>query len=44
MARSVAGVISISTSYAKQESVIQYDQKLAKPSQFHKLLKVLGIK
>lgn len=38
------GVISVGTSYVKQESVITYDPKLAKPSQFHEIIKGLGYK
>lgn len=38
------GVISTSTSYAKQESVITYDPKLAKPAQFKIVIEKLGYK
>ena len=36
------GVISTSTSYAKQESVITYDPKLTSPSQFTTVIEKLG--
>ena len=36
------GVISAKTSYAKQESVITFDPKLAKPSQFTTTIQKLG--
>ena len=36
------GVISTSTSYAKQESVITYDPKLTNPSQFTTVIEKLG--
>lgn len=36
------GVISTSTSYAKQESVITYDPGLADPSQFSSVIQKLG--
>lgn len=38
------GVISTSTSYAKQESVITYDPKLTDPSKFTSVIKKLGYK
>jgi len=38
----LSGVISASTSYAKQESVIIYDPTLAKPADFSKTIKSLG--
>jgi len=38
----LSGVISSSTSYAKQESVIVYDPTLAKPADFSKTIKSLG--
>jgi copper chaperone CopZ len=38
------GVLSVTTSYAKQESVINYDPKLAKPSQFTSIIEKLGYK
>ncbi|MEI8232223.1 MAG: heavy metal-associated domain-containing protein [bacterium] len=38
------GVISSITSYAKQESLITYDPKLVKPSQFTIVIKKLGYK
>ena len=38
----LSGVISSSTSYAKQESVIIYDPTLAKPADFSKTIKSLG--
>jgi len=38
------GVISTSTSYAKQESVITYDPKLARPAQFNVVIEKLGYK
>lgn len=36
------GVISTSTSYAKQESVITYDPGLTDPSQFSSVIQKLG--
>lgn len=36
------GVISTSTSYAKQESVITYDPKLATPTSFTQVIRKLG--
>ena len=36
------GVISISTSYAKQESVITYDPELVAPSAFATVIEKLG--
>ncbi len=36
------GVISTSTSYAKQESVITYDPKLTSPSKFTTIIEKLG--
>ena len=38
------GVISSTTSYAKQESVITYDPKLAKPAVFISAIEKLGYK
>jgi len=38
------GVVSSITSYAKQESVITYDSKLVKSSQFKAVIKKLGYK
>ncbi len=38
------GVISTSTSYAKQESVITYDSALADPSHFTPVIENLGYK
>jgi len=38
------GVFSVSTSYAKQESVITYDPKLANLSQFRTVIENLGYK
>lgn len=38
------GVISVSTSYAKQESVITYDPKLVKPTVFKSAIEKLGYK
>ncbi|EKD80748.1 MAG: ATPase, Cu++ transporting, beta polypeptide [uncultured bacterium] len=38
------GVISISTSYAKQESVITYDPTLIDPSHFKPIIEKLGYK
>jgi len=38
------GVISVSTSYAKQESVITYDPNLANPARFTTIIKNLGYK
>ncbi len=36
------GVISTSTSYAKQESVITYDPKQATPAKFSEVIEKLG--
>mgnify|MGYP001601096022 FL=1 len=36
------GVLSTSTSYAKQESVITYDPNLAKPATFARVIEKLG--
>jgi len=36
------GVVSVSTSYAKQESTITYDPSLAKPATFTKAIEKLG--
>ena len=38
------GVTSVSTSYAKQETIITYDPLLVKPSQFKSIIKDLGYK
>lgn len=38
------GVLSTSTSYAKQESVITYDAKLTGPAQFKLVIEKLGYK
>lgn len=38
------GVIATSTSYAKQESIITYDPKLTKSSQFASIIEKLGYK
>lgn len=38
----ISGVVSSNTSYAKQESVVVYDPKLVKPTQFTKTIEKLG--
>jgi copper chaperone CopZ len=38
------GVLSVSTSYAKQESVISYDPKLVDPTKFTPVIEGLGYK
>ena len=38
------GVLSSNTSYARQESVITYDDKLVTPSAFKKVIEKLGYK
>lgn len=38
------GVFSVTTSYAKQESVITFDPKIAKPTQFSFVIEKLGYK
>lgn len=38
------GVFSVSTSYAQQVSVINYDPKLVTPAKFHKVIEDLGYK
>lgn len=38
----ISGVISSNTSYAKQETVVVYDPKLANPSLFKKSIEKLG--
>lgn len=38
------GVHSVSTSYPKQESVINYDPKLVKPGHFKTVIEKLGYK
>ncbi|GAB4027826.1 MAG: hypothetical protein Fur0011_6710 [Candidatus Microgenomates bacterium] len=38
----ISGVISSNTSYAKQETVVVYDPKLANPGQFKKSIEKLG--
>lgn len=38
------GVISTSTSYAKQESTITYDPKIASPAEFTPVIEKLGYK
>ncbi len=38
------GVISTSTSYARQESVITYDPKLVRPADFTPIIEKLGYK
>ena len=38
----ISGVVSSNTSYAKQESVIVYDPKLVKPTQFKITIEKLG--
>ncbi len=38
------GVHSVSTSYPKQESVINFDPKLVSPAKFHKVIEDLGYK
>lgn len=38
----ISGVVSSNTSYAKQETVVFYDPKLADPSQFKKSIEKLG--
>ena len=38
------GVYSVTTSYPKQESVINFDPKLVSPSKFHKVIEDLGYK
>lgn len=38
----INGVVSSNTSYAKQETVVFYDPKLADPSQFKKSIEKLG--
>ena len=40
----IPGVISNSTSYAKQETVITYDPKLVSPSKFREVIEKLGYK
>jgi copper chaperone CopZ len=38
------GVFSVSTSYAQQVSVINYDPKIVSPTKFHKIIEGLGYK
>ena len=38
----ISGVVSSNTSYAKQESVVVYDPKLVKPTQFKTTIEKLG--
>jgi Cu+-exporting ATPase len=38
------GVHSVSTSYAKQESIINYDPKIVSPHKFHEVIEALGYK
>ncbi|MFZ2199778.1 MAG: heavy metal-associated domain-containing protein [Microgenomates group bacterium] len=38
------GVLSVSTSYAKQESVITYDPQMVAPKEFIKIITSLGYK
>lgn len=38
------GVLSVSTSYAKQESIITFDPKIANPAQFSVVIEKLGYK
>lgn len=38
------GVLSVSTSYAKQETIISYDPQLVSPSKFNKVIEGLGYK